>query len=430
MKKKPPAQSAGPQIPPWRQRADGTVESVRDASFWRAAGGGAVECVLCYRNCTLEPGQDGWCGYRGNRGGRMVLHAHGQLGALWRWLLAYDVGSPAYKPGALALGIGQLHCTAACSFCYVSSFSTHPERMPWLANRRGALAATGGHYGARAMLHPLGAVGQAQRVGAVELALSYNEPLLSWEWTYDVCRLAHKAGLGVTIFTNGFSTESPILKLAPFVSHVKFGIKGSGCADFYAKHMRSAGAMDAVRASIEAWRSTGARVSLSDVIPAEHLQTDQAADEAQRRFYSWAAERCGPHVVMHIGELHRFADNVINWSPLLSVKADVGAANRYRARVARAVEQARAAGLHYVHGDDAGVTLTCHRCGGTLVRTFAPRTEGDLRIYPRHEQHATAGRCDHCGTTVPIVTLAPDQLEQARQRWNADPQIGEVVRVR
>ena len=64
---KPKPQSI-PLIPEWRQDKAGQVVAVRDANFWRTAGGGAVECLLCYRACVLKPGETGWCGYRGNRG--------------------------------------------------------------------------------------------------------------------------------------------------------------------------------------------------------------------------------------------------------------------------------------------------------------------------------------------------------------------------
>jgi pyruvate formate lyase activating enzyme len=416
-----------PQIPLWTQDAHGRITPKRDAQFWKPLPGGAVACTLCYRNCVLQRGETGWCDYRTNVNGRMVLKAHGQIGALWRWLLAYSVGSPAYMPGAIALGLGQLHCTAACNFCYVSSFSTHPERMPWLGGRLGAPAHTGGHYGARAMLHPSGAIAQAQRLGCTELAFSYNEPLLSWEWTFDTCRLAKVAGLGVTIFTNGFSSVDAIRKLAPYVTHVKFGIKGSGDSDFYARHMRSAGAMDAVRASVRAWRDAGVRVSLSDVIPAAHMQTDAAAEDAQQRFYAWAVEVCSPLVVLHIGELHKFAGNLLSTTPLIS--AQTGDAEQYRARVLRAVAIAKAAGLHYVHNDDADQVLTCHACAGVLVRTFAPADRDGLQIYPAHEQHATNGQCDHCGASVPVVTLTPAQLAEARRRWNDEAPPGEQQRI-
>lgn len=416
-----------PQIPVWTQRADGTVIAVRDAQFWKPLPGGSIACSLCYRNCVLQRGETGWCGQRGNRGGKMVLHAHGQVGALWRWLLAYGVGSPAYRPGAMALGLGQLHCTAGCSFCYVSSFSTHPERMPWLGGKAGMQAHTGGHYGARGMLHPAGAVAQAQRLGCTDLAFSYNEPMLTWEWTSDVCRLAKAAGLFSTIFTNGFSTPEAVRKLAPFVTHVKFGIKGSGDPDFYTRHMRSAGAMDAVRVSVLAWRDAGVRVSLSDVIPAAHMQTDAAAEDAQRRFYGWAIEACGPLVVLHIGELHKFAGNLLSTTPLIS--AQNGDIDRYRARVLRAVALAKVAGLHYVHNDDAAQVLTCHACGGVLVRTFAPSDRDGLKIYPAHEQYVTDSHCAHCGAAVPVVTLTPAQLVEARRRWNAEAAPGEQQRV-
>ena len=59
----------------------------------------------------------------------------------------------------------------------------------------------------------------------------------------------------------------------------------------------------------------------------------------------------------------------------------------------------------WLHGDDL---ITCHSCGGVLLRfPVCPDTQHDQ--HEEHEQHVTDGRCDHCGTEVPIVSMTEER---------------------
>jgi len=39
----------------------------------------------------------------------------------------------------------------------------------------------------------------------------------------------------------------------------------------------------------------------------------------------------------------------------------------------------------------------------------------------QHEQHVTDGRCDHCGTAVPIVTLTAEELMETKRHITNKP---------
>ncbi|MDW8360721.1 MAG: radical SAM protein, partial [Candidatus Caldarchaeum sp.] len=101
----------------------------------RTAGG--VPCSLCAANCLMGEGEMGYCGIRGNRGGKMfTLHPHGK--ALLRYYLDPHVtnccnayfcpagtgcGYPryAYKPGPETgyynLALFFYGCSFNCLFC-------------------------------------------------------------------------------------------------------------------------------------------------------------------------------------------------------------------------------------------------------------------------------------------------------------------------
>lgn len=429
-------------IPDWTQDEAGRIHSVRSATYWRRLPGQSIHCDLCYRRCELGPGEAGWCGLRVNQGGTLALTSHGVVSCAVRQQRGYQVDPfLLYKPGALSLFLGGVNCTAGCVFCMSKELTWRPERVPWAFGGERRLGRSGGWYGYRAMLHPAGAVALAAQWGCQQVAFGINEPTLTWEYTADVARLARRAGLDVLIETNGFTTLPAIHALAPAVSAVDLGIKGSGAPDFYAHWMKSPAAMPAVLAAATAWRQAGVWLLIGDVIAPPQMQTDAAAAEAQRRLYGWIAEHLGPHTPVLITPMMvpgpQRPGQASRWDGFL-LSAQTGAADyhAYYDRQARARELAVAAGLVYVHSkrDDEGIR--CHACGGLLLRFQSPMlactpctmaTHGCH--YWTHEQHVTDGRCDHCQAAVPIVTLSDGDLAAMRAHVVPLSQRAEAIRL-
>lgn len=402
------------------------------AEFWQpSADGAAIDCTLCYRRCRLADGQDGWCRYRGNRDGRMELHHHGELGVLYPFIFGYGIGSLCYYPGLPMLGVGTLHCTAGCSFCCVSGFSTHPERTQWPQHQWQSERPLDPFYNVRFECTPEHVIEVAQHWGMRELFFSYAEALLAFEFVRDTTRAALAAGITSTIFTNGFSGPEPARAIAPYVRHVILGAKAGLDPAFYARWMRSPEAVETVKATASAFHEAGVLVSFTDTIPALHMQPDEAVQYHQASYYRWIRETFGPLAVLRVGEMHAYNDNHVNNAPLLSAKAKPGDAERYRARVEGAITAAHDAGLHYVYGDDASVAIevTCHQCSALLVRRpramISPVLKalfGDGRsIYSLHEQHAINGHCPRCDSVVPVRLLPMDEVIAGMQRYQKRP---------
>jgi pyruvate formate lyase activating enzyme len=400
----------------------------RPANFWRELPGRRVACDLCYRACALRPGEAGWCGFRENAGGAMRLREHGVLASCVRQMRGYQVDPfLTYKPGALSLFLGGVHCTAGCSFCMSKEITWAPRRVPWAYGGERRPGQDGGWYNHRAMLHPAGAVGLARDWGCSQVEFGINEPLLSWEFTRDVARLAREAGLEVVVETNGFSTPVAVRHLGPLVAAVDVGIKGSADPAFYDRWMRSPGAVPHVLASIGAWRAAGVHLIVGDVIAPGHMQSDAAFEEAARRLYTFLAEEAGEHTVVILTQMMTPgpAPDTIRFErfdgALLPKSATADDHARYVARIARAAEIAHACGLPYAHQKTNEEAIYCHACGGLLLRLASPQICcGPCTMathycqFWTHEQHATGGRCDHCGAPVPIATLTPAELAAAR----------------
>jgi len=419
-----------PQIPVWTQDAHGRLTAKRAAEFWKPLPGGAIACSLCYRNCVLQRGETGWCDYRTNINGRMTIPDHGVLSSMQRQMLGFRGGIRLFYPGARALALGGTRCTAACSFCASSNAVHRPEALPWLGGRERGLGYSGGWHYVRSMAHPSGVIAMAKEWGARAIVFADNEPLLSFEYTADVARLAKQAGLAVIIYTNGFATPAAITKLGPYVDCVDLGVKGSLDEVFYTRHMRSPGATAHVKAAALAWKQTGALLILSNLIPAQHMQDDAAHTSAQAELHTWIRDALGALTPLFIGPMVKPALARAERPPLLGetpfIRGRAESDLSYSTRVAAAVLHARSVGLAYAHqleyssaAAPGAQAIHCHSCGSSLLDIIAPACCGALvdgRCAMFHHYcdcWSTAlrvarvddrgGRCVQCGADVPIV---------------------------
>lgn len=403
-------------VPLWAVSKAGEVTARRSADFWRRGEGQNVECRLCFRRCVLQPGKAGWCRARVNAHGKMMLVAHGVLSCAERQMNGYLDPFMTYKPGSKSLYVGGVYCTSGCVFCASTDMTWRPDRIPWGYGGERQAGQTGGWFGYRAMLHPAGAVELALKWGCKGVLFGVNEPLMTWEYTFDTARLAKDAGLDVLIETNGFAMTEAVVKLAPYVDAVDLGLKGSGDPEFYARWMKAPAAMTAVFESLMAWRAAGVHLIVSDVVAPPQMQSEVAAAAAQGALFGWIAAHLGPLTECIITPMVRPAlvrqgNSFVDSHFMLRGGASGMDLAEYWLRIERAIEIARDAGLVYAHTKNNDETIRCHACDGILLRFPSPMMDCEPCImakefcpYWQHEEHVTGGKCDHCGAAVPVVT--------------------------
>ena len=73
-------------------------------------------CDFCFRHCTIDEGDYGWCRRRRNEDGKIVSVGYGRIPAM-----AIDPveKKPLYHflPGTKTLSIGASGCNLSCDFC-------------------------------------------------------------------------------------------------------------------------------------------------------------------------------------------------------------------------------------------------------------------------------------------------------------------------
>ena len=167
-------------------RADGT----KLGGWWhREANSDRIVCDLCPRECSLKPGDRGFCFVRENQAGEMVLTTYGKstgfcIDPIEKKPLNH------FLPGTSVLSFGTAGCNLGCKFCqnWSISKSREVERLSEMATPEAIAAA-------------------CQEHGCRSVAFTYNDPIIWAEYAIDVAEACRAAGIRTVAVTAGYITE-------------------------------------------------------------------------------------------------------------------------------------------------------------------------------------------------------------------------------
>lgn len=351
-----------------------SVLSLREGRLYESLEGGRVRCTACAHRCRIPPGLSGVCRVRRNAQGRLLVPWGYAAG------LACDPveKKPFYHllPGSGALTFGMLGCNFHCDYC-----------QNWLTSQAlcDPMAGAGTHA-----VRPEALAELARRTGAAIVASSYNEPLITAEWAYDVFAEAKRRGLVTAIVSNGYATPEALEFLRPVCDAVKIDLKAMDDR----RYRELGGRLRPVLEAIQAAHRLGFWVEVVTlVVPG--FNDAPAQLEAMARFVAGVS----PDIPWHVTAFH----------------PDYRRLDTPATPVASLLEAARlgqAAGLRYVYvgnvpPSEAGPwsDTHCWRCGRTLVVRRGFRVIAD-RLAP-------GGRCPGCGEAVAGVWEGPGRPESA-----------------
>ncbi|HEX5269908.1 MAG TPA: radical SAM protein, partial [Gemmataceae bacterium] len=169
-----------------------------DPALCRAEGD-RIRCVACGHRCLIGDGLRGICKVRYNEGGELRV-PFGYVAALQCDPVEKKPFFHAY-PGSDALTFGMMGCDYRCGFCQ-NWLTSQALRDP---NAVAPLRPT----------KPEQLVEMARREGARLVVSSYNEPLITAEWSVAVFREAKAAGLACAFVSNGNATPEVLDYLRP-----------------------------------------------------------------------------------------------------------------------------------------------------------------------------------------------------------------------
>lgn len=176
-----------------------------------------VLCQACLQACKLGEGEYGICGVRKVENTELKLLVYGLVAAV-------NVDPVEKKPmfhflpKSRALSLGTVGCNFSCKFCQNHDISQYPKENGYQIVGR--------------EFQPEQIVKLAIENGCDSIAYTYNEPIVFFEYTYDIAKLAHEKGLKNIYVTSGYETHKAIDLLAPYIDGMNIDIK-SFSDDFY-----------------------------------------------------------------------------------------------------------------------------------------------------------------------------------------------------
>ena len=190
---------------------------MKEALYYKKLKGKVVQCQLCPRNCVIKDGARGDCKVRENQKAKLYSLVYGKPCSV-----SVDPieKKPLYHflPGSKVYSIGTAGCNLHCKAC-----------QNW------AIAQVGPEDVSSIDLGPKDVVEQAKEHKCKNIAYTYNDPVVFYEYTLDTAKLAYKQGLKNILVTNGFINPEPLERWCRYIDAANVDLKGIN-NKFYRKY--------------------------------------------------------------------------------------------------------------------------------------------------------------------------------------------------
>ncbi len=338
--------------------AEKSEKYVAEARFYEKLAELKVKCTLCPRECQVADRERGYCGVRENRGGEYKT-------------LVYNRPCSAnpdpiekkplfhFLPGTAAFSIATAGCNIECKFCQnwqISQF--RPEQV------------------ASTYLTPENIVSLARQTRCKSIAYTYSEPVIFYEYMYDIAKLGKSRGVYSVIISNGYISEKPLRELCNVLTAVKIDLKA-----YTEKFYRDtcSGELKPILKTLEILADIGIWTELVVLI----VPTLNDSEAEIRDMSKWIVTHMGKNVPVHFTRFH--PTYKIRNLPSTPVKT-----------LERSREIALAEGLNFAYVGNVwghkGENTYCPKCSSPVVERYGYHIKA-VRL-----EH---GKCKKCGELIP-----------------------------
>jgi pyruvate formate lyase activating enzyme len=306
------------------------------ADYWRDQQDGTCECLLCPHRCRIREGHTGRCRVRATIGGAVRAISYGMISSVHSDPIEKK---PLYHfhPGSTIFSVGGWGCNFACSFCQNWTISQ--------AFRQSAMRHT-----------PDQVIALMKEEGDIQMAYTYNEPLVGFEFVRDCSRLVRSGGGANVLVTNGYCEESPASELLPLIDALNVDIKSMD-EGFYRTYCK--GTLKPVLNFCRQAVKAGCHLEITNLI----IPGLNDSEEGLRNLATWIRNELGPLTPLHLSAFH--PDYQLQAPPT------PGAVLLHAYQVCRE-------SLPYVYVGNlplkTGQNTDCPGCGATLVEMVGYRT--------------------------------------------------------
>lgn len=324
---------------------------------------GIIRCHACAHRCVIKPGERGFCKVRFNRDG-ILYSPRGYVSGLQNDPVEKK---PFYHvhPGSAVMTFGMLGCDMRCSYCQNWDIS---QALRDSDAGRSVIEIT-----------PEEIVTLAKRHQSKSIASSYNEPLITAEWSVSIFEIAIRAGLTTLFVSNGNATPEVLSYIKPVTHGFKVDLK-----TMEAEKYRELGASrDKVLDTIMLAHEMGFWVELVTLVVPGFNDSHEEIGEMIRFIRG-----INPGIPWHVTGFH----------PMYRMMDKASTPARQLVGIA---ERAMAEGLHFVYaGNRPGQVghyenTRCPVCDHQLIERFAYNI---LNV-----DMTSDGKCPQCGTRIPGI---------------------------
>lgn len=327
---------------------------IHPTHYWRLLDDGRVECTLCPRFCQLRDGKRGVCYMRQAREGEIVLTHWGETSG---FCIDPIEKKPLFHflPGSATLSFGTLGCNLTCRYC--QNWNISKSREEELLSER----ATPEQIAELALNH-----------GCRSVAFTYNDPVISLEFTLAVAQACHERGIKAVAVSAGYVNPAPALALFGAMDAANIDLKGFSDG-FY--HGLCGGALSPVLECLKLiCHQTRCWLEITTLLIPGHNDDEPTLMALSQ----WVARELGPHIPLHFTAFH--PDFHLTDPPATPLDT-----------LLRAREIALASGLHHVYTGNMPSSVSestyCSGCGARLI---------ERNRYRLGQWDLVDGRCIHC----------------------------------
>ena len=328
-----------------------------EASHYHSDGENVV-CDLCPHRCVLPPEKFGICKSRKNADGKLVAYNYGRISSL-----AVDPIEKKplyhYHPGTSIFSVGGIGCNLHCNYCQNYSISQSP-----IGKKRTTYKS------------PSDLVALCRQQGLSQIAFTYNEPMVWFEYIMDIAKIAPE--LNIVLQTNGWVNDGPLKELCSVVDAMSIDIKAFDRA--LCKEICD-GELKDVMINTHTVIEKGVHVELNYLV----IPGINDSDEMITAFCKWVNKELSEDIPVHFSRFQ--PDYEMRDVPMTPVDSllhcrDIG----------------MECGLNFVYVgntllDDADDTI-CPKCGEVTIKRLG---------YSANIVAMDGGKCARCGCSLNII---------------------------
>jgi len=329
-----------------------------EARYYKKLPGRGIECGICPRKCMVTDLERGYCGTRENRGDVYHTLVYGRP-------CAVNIDPIEKKPffhfypGSNAFSLATAGCNLNCKCCQNWDISqSRPEQTDNLD------------------LPPAEVIALCTEKKVPTVAYTYNEPVIFYEYMYDLAELGHKHGIRSVMVSSGYIEAEPLAALMPHLDAIKVDLKAIR-ETYYRDYVD--GELKPILDRLVQIKKSGTWLELVYLV----IPTLNDSDEEFTELARWVKTNLGTEVPMHFSRFH--PQYLLKNLPPTPQKT-----------LERAHDICRTEGLDFVYlgnlpGHPAESTY-CPKCKRVLI---------ERRGFQINQTNLKGNHCAFCGREIP-----------------------------